>query len=62
VSIAGLDVGQPAGARALYVRLRHAAIEVCGSGMRVDLEPSTILRAASKRPLARRSDRPICRS
>jgi UrcA family protein len=37
VSIAGLDVGQPAGARALYVRLRHAAIEVCGSGMRVDL-------------------------
>ena len=37
VSIAGLDVGQPAGAHALYVRLRHAAIEVCGSGMRVDL-------------------------
>jgi UrcA family protein len=37
VSLAGLDVGQPAGARALYVRLRHAAIEGCGSGMRVDL-------------------------
>lgn len=36
-STVGLDVGQPAGARALYVRLRHAAIEVCGSGMRVDL-------------------------
>jgi UrcA family protein len=37
VSTAGLDVGQPAGARALYGRLRHAAIEVCGSGMRVGL-------------------------
>ena len=36
-STAGLDVGQPAGARALYGRLRHAAVEVCGSGMRVGL-------------------------
>jgi UrcA family protein len=39
VSFAGLDVGQPAGARALYVRVRHAAIEVCGRGMRVGLRP-----------------------
>jgi UrcA family protein len=39
VSFAGRDVAQPAGARALYVRVRHAAIEVCGRGMRVDLRP-----------------------
>jgi UrcA family protein len=39
VSFAGLDVVQPAGARALYVRVRHAAIEVCGRSMRVGLRP-----------------------
>ena len=37
VNTAGLDVGQPAGARALYGRLQRAAVEVCGSGMRVGL-------------------------
>lgn len=38
VTTAGLDVGQPAGVRALYGRLQHAAIEVCGRGMRVGLQ------------------------
>ena len=38
VNTAGLDAGQPAGARHLYGRLQHAANIVCGKGMRVDLE------------------------
>jgi UrcA family protein len=38
VNTAGLDVGQPAGARELYSRLRHAANVVCGNGMRVGLQ------------------------
>ena len=37
VNTAGLDVGQPAGARRLYSRLQHAANVVCGNGMRVGL-------------------------
>jgi UrcA family protein len=38
VTTAGLDVGQPAGARELYARLQHAANVVCGNGMRVGLQ------------------------
>ena len=37
VSTAGLDVGQPAGARALYARLWSAATIVCGRANRVGL-------------------------
>jgi UrcA family protein len=39
VTTQGLDVKQPAGARALYLRLQHAARVVCTNGMRVDLKP-----------------------
>jgi UrcA family protein len=39
VSTAGLDPSQPAGARELYARLRHAAWIACTHGMRVDLQP-----------------------
>jgi len=38
VSTAGLDLGQPAGARALYTRLQHAATAVCGSRIQVGLQ------------------------
>ncbi|SRR6266849_7331629 len=38
VNTAGLDVGQPPGARQLYGRLQHAANVVCGNGMRVGLQ------------------------
>ena len=37
VNTAGLDVGQPTGARRLYSRLHVAANVVCGNGMRVGL-------------------------
>jgi UrcA family protein len=37
VSTAGLDAGQPAGARALYARLSSAATIVCGRANRVGL-------------------------
>lgn len=40
VSTQGLDLNQPAGAQALYTRLKHAAEVVCTHGMRVDLAPS----------------------
>jgi UrcA family protein len=41
VSTAGLDLGQPAGARELYRRLQKAAWIVCSTrSMRVDLEPA----------------------
>jgi UrcA family protein len=39
VTTQGLDVNQPAGARAMYLRLEHAAEIVCTHGMRVDLKP-----------------------
>ena len=39
VNTAGLDAGQPAGARQLYGRLQHAAKFVCGRSMRVGLQP-----------------------
>jgi UrcA family protein len=39
VNTAGLDAGQPAGARQLYGRLQHAAKFLCGRGMRVGLQP-----------------------
>jgi UrcA family protein len=41
VTTQGLDVHQPAGARAMYLRLQHAAEIVCTHGMRVDLKPVT---------------------
>jgi UrcA family protein len=37
VSTQGLELSQPAGARELYGRLKHAAEVVCTHGMRVDL-------------------------
>ena len=40
VTTQGLDVQQPAGARAFYLRLQHAAEVVCTHGMRVDLAPT----------------------
>jgi UrcA family protein len=40
VSTQGLDLSQPAGARELYTRLKHAAEVVCTHGNRVDLAPS----------------------
>jgi UrcA family protein len=40
VSTQGLDPSQPAGARELYKRLKHAAEVVCTHGMRVDLAPT----------------------
>jgi UrcA family protein len=39
VSTQGLDLKEPAGARELYARLKHAAEVVCTHGMRVDLKP-----------------------
>ena len=39
VTTQGLDVGQPAGAHELYLRLQRAAEVVCAHGMRVDLAP-----------------------
>jgi UrcA family protein len=39
VTTQGLDVYQPAGARAMYFRLQHAAEVVCTHGMRMDLKP-----------------------
>jgi UrcA family protein len=39
VTTQGLDVNQPAGARALYLRLRHGAEVVCTHGMRFYLKP-----------------------
>ena len=41
VSTRGLDLKEPAGARELYARLKHAAEVVCTHGMRVDLKPVT---------------------
>lgn len=40
VTTRGLDVNQPAGAHALYQRVKHAADVVCTHGMRVDLAPT----------------------
>ena len=39
VSAQGLDLSKPAGARALYSRVKHAAEVVCTHGRRVDLQP-----------------------
>jgi UrcA family protein len=39
VTTQGLEVNQPAGAHALYLRLQHAAQVVCTHGMRVGLKP-----------------------
>jgi UrcA family protein len=51
VTTQGLDVRQPAGARALYFRLQHAAEVVCTHGMRVDLMPVTDERACYEKAL-----------
>jgi UrcA family protein len=40
VSTAGLDLGNPADAQTLYMRLRRAADDVCTRGTRIDLLPS----------------------
>jgi UrcA family protein len=52
VSAQGLDLNQPAGARELYRRLRHAAEIVCTHGMRVDLEPTTDPQGCYEKALA----------
>jgi UrcA family protein len=52
VSTQGLDLSQPAGARALYARLKHAAGVVCTHGMRVDLAPLTDPKGCYERALA----------
>jgi UrcA family protein len=52
VTTQGLDVHQPAGARALYFRLQHAAEVVCTHGMRVDLKPVADKGACYEKALA----------
>jgi UrcA family protein len=52
VTTRGLDVNQPAGARALYFRLEHAAQVVCTHGSRVGLEPVANETACYERALA----------
>jgi UrcA family protein len=52
VTTKGLDVNQAAGARALYLRLRHAAEVVCTHGMRVDLKPAADKGACFEKALA----------
>jgi UrcA family protein len=52
VTTQGLDVHQPAGARAMYLRLQHAAEVVCTHGMRVDLKPVADERACYEKALA----------
>jgi len=51
VSTAGLDPSQPAGARALYVRLQKAARIACTHGMRVDLKPAASFSGCYERSL-----------
>jgi UrcA family protein len=53
VTTQGLDVTQPAGARAFYLRLQHAAEVVCTHGMRVDLEPAADKYACYEKALAK---------
>jgi UrcA family protein len=62
VTTQGLDTNQPAGARALYSRLRHAAQVVCTHGMRVDLKPLKDEVACFEKSLAdavRRANKPL---
>jgi len=51
VNAQGLDLNQPAGARAFYTRLKHAAEVVCTHGMRVDLKPVTNANACREKAL-----------
>jgi UrcA family protein len=53
VTTQGLDVNQPAGARAFYLRLRHAAEVVCTHGMRMDLKPVADKGACYEKALAK---------
>jgi UrcA family protein len=53
VTTQGLDVNQPAGARAMYLRLAHAAEVVCTHGMRVDLKPVEDKGACYEKALAK---------
>jgi len=53
VTTQGLDVNQPAGARALYLRLRHAAEVVCTHGMRFYLKPVADEGACYEKALAK---------
>jgi UrcA family protein len=52
VSTRGLDLSQPAGARELYSRLKHAAEVVCTHGMRVDLAPTPDPQSCYEKALA----------
>src|SRR5258708_2978831 len=51
VSTQGIDLGEPAGARELYRRLKNAAWIVCTRANRVDLEPSPDPEACSEKAL-----------
>lgn len=51
VSTAGLDLGNPADAQTLYMRLRRAADDVCTRGIRADLLPSDDPRACLEKAL-----------
>jgi len=51
VTTEGLDVNQPAGARALYSRLQRAAEIVCTHGMRVGLAPVADARSSYEKAL-----------
>ena len=51
VITAGLDLRQPADARELYGRLKEAARIVCGSGIRVGLEPVTDFKSCYEKAL-----------
>ncbi|MGO9990978.1 MAG: UrcA family protein [Steroidobacteraceae bacterium] len=52
VTTQGLDLSQPAGARELYTRLKHAADVVCTHGNRVGLAPSADLQGCYEKALA----------
>ena len=52
VSTQGLDLSQPAGARELYTRLKHAAEVVCTHGNRVGLAPSADPQGCYEKALA----------
>ena len=53
ISTAGLDLGNPADAQTLYMRLRQAADFVCTRGMRADLLPSDDPRGCFEKALGK---------
>jgi UrcA family protein len=52
VNTTGLDPGQPAGARELYVRIEYAAYVACTRGNRAGLAPASDPKACSEKAIA----------